>query len=107
MQRSKPGIRTMYQGCKINMAISLFSLSEIRKNPTHILSNSASYIDLIFTSQPNLVMHSGVHPSLKPNCHHQITFAKFSFTTLYPPTRKRLVWQIINLSLTPKKEPNL
>ena len=43
---------------------------EINK-PTHILNNSSSCIDLIFNSQPNLLMESGVHPSLHPNCHHK------------------------------------
>ena len=44
------------------MATSEFSLSQTIKEPKHILSNSDSYTDLIFTSQINLVMHSGVHP---------------------------------------------
>ena len=43
--------------------------------PTHFLENSSSCIGLIFTSQPNLVVQSGVHPSLHPNCDHQIVFA--------------------------------
>ena len=63
-------------------------------NPTHILINSsASCIDLIFTSQPNLVMESGVHSSLHLNCHHQIVFAKFNLPSiLYPPPSERTVW---------------
>ena len=52
---------TTFKGCKINIATSQFSLSQIIE-PTHILSNSASCINLIFTSQSNLVMHSGIHP---------------------------------------------
>ena len=38
------------------MATSEFSLSQTIKEPKHILSNSDSYTDLIFTSQINLVM---------------------------------------------------
>ena len=53
------------------------------KEQTHILSNSAPCIDLIFTSQPNLVMHSDVHPSLHPNCHHQVFFSKFNLTIFF------------------------
>ena len=83
---------TTFEGCKIDIATSQFSLSQLIKEPTHILSNSASCIDLIFTSQSNLIMHSGVHPSLHPNCHHQIVFAKFNLTIFYPPPYKRLVW---------------
>ena len=37
-------------------------------------------------------MHSGVHPSLHPNCYHQIVLAKFNLTVFYPPPYKRLVW---------------
>ena len=40
--------------------------------PTQILHNSSECIDLIFTSQPNLIIESGVHPSLHSNCHHQL-----------------------------------
>ena len=53
-----------------------------------------SCIDLIFTSQPNLVMHSGIHPLLHPNCHHQIVFCKIQPDNFifYPQPCKRLVW---------------
>ena len=37
-------------------------------------------------------MHSGFHPSLHLNCHHQIVFAKFNLTNFYHPPYKRLVW---------------
>ena len=83
---------TAFEGCKTDTATSQFGLSQIIKEPRHILSNSPSCIDLLFTSQPNLVMCSGVHPSLHPNCHHQIIFAKFNLTILYPHAYKRLVW---------------
>ena len=46
--------------------------------PTHLLPNSLPCIDLIFTDKPNLVVDSGVRPSLCPNCHHQIFFCKFN-----------------------------
>ena len=39
----------------------------------HILENSRSCIDLIFTSQLN----SGVYGSLHPNCYHQLIFCLF------------------------------
>ena len=41
--------------------------------PMHILPNSLSYIDLIFTDETRLVVDSGVHPTLHENWHHQIT----------------------------------
>ena len=85
---------TTFEGCKIDIATSQFNLSQIKKQATHILSNSASCIDLILISQPYisaLVMHSGVHSSLYRNCHHQIIFFKFSLTIFYAPPYKRLL----------------
>ena len=79
---------TTFEGCKIDMATSQFSLSQIIKEPTHILSNLAFCIDLIFN---NLVMHSDAHPSLHSNCHHQIVFTKLNLTILYLPPSKRKV----------------
>ena len=46
-----------FEGFKMATATSQFGLSQIIKEPTHILSNSASCIDLNFASRPNLVMH--------------------------------------------------
>ena len=59
---------------------------------THILENSSSCIDLIFTLQPNLSVESGTQPSLHPNCHHRIIYAKFNREVLYPPPYTREVW---------------
>ena len=58
----------------------------------NILENSSFCIDLIFTSQPNLITESGVHPSLHPNCHHQVIYAKFNLKVYYPPPYEREVW---------------
>ena len=54
--------------------------------------NFSSCIDLIFNSQPNLLIESGVHLSLHPNCHHQIIFAKFKLDIVYPPPYERKIW---------------
>ena len=37
-------------------------------------------------------MESAVHSSLHSNCHHHITFAKFSLKIHYPPPYKWEVW---------------
>ena len=58
---------------------------------TKLLDSSSSCIDLTFTSQPNLVMESGVQPSLHPNCHHQLVFAKFNLSVYYPTPDERTV----------------
>ena len=60
--------------------------------PTHMQRSSTSYIDLIFTNQPNLSVNSGVHTPLHPNCHYQIIHASFNLNIFYPPPYQRLIW---------------
>ena len=66
-------------------------MNQLIQEPTHILNSSSSCIDLIFTSQPNLVMESGIHSSLHSNCHHQIVIAKFNLPIFYPSPYERTV----------------
>ena len=77
------GDKTTHEGSKIDGITSTFGLQQIINEPTHIIEDSSSYIDLILTSKPNLVMESGVHTSLHPNCHRQITYAKFNLKIYY------------------------
>ena len=71
---------------------SHFGLSQLIKEATHSLESSSWCIDLIFTTQPKLVVESGLHPSLHPNCHHQIVFAKFNLQIYLPPPYPREIW---------------
>ena len=66
---------TTYEGSKIDGVTSQFRLQQMIKEPTHIIGDSSSHIDLIFTTQPNLVMESRVHSSLHSYFHDHITFA--------------------------------
>ena len=81
-----------FEGKTIESITSQFGLYQLINEPTHLLENSSSCMDLIFTTQPNLVIESGVHPSLHPNCHHQIVFGKFNLMIFYPPPFSREVW---------------
>ena len=64
--------KTNFEGDAIENLTSQFVLYQVIKEPAHILDTSSSFINLIFTSQPNLITESGVHSSLHSNCHHQI-----------------------------------
>ena len=83
---------TSHEGSMIDAVTSNYGLHQLIQEPTHILNSSSSCIDLIFTSQPNLVMESGVYSSLHPSCHHQVIFVKFNLSILYPPPYERTVW---------------
>ena len=69
----------------------MHGFKHIISDPTHILPQSSSCIDLVFTDQPNYVTDCGTHPSLHPNCHHQITFCKLNLKVEYPPPYEHLV----------------
>ena len=84
--------KTSFEGSTIESITSQFGLHQLINKPTHLLQSSSSCIDSIFTSQPNIIVESGVHPSLHPNCHHQIIFAKFNLKIYYPPPYLREVW---------------
>ena len=84
--------KTNFEGSNIESTTSQSGLHQLINEPTHLLQNSSSCIDLIFTSQPNFVVESGVYPSLHPNCHHQIIFAKFNLKICYPSPYLREVW---------------
>ena len=76
---------------QLESVTSYYGLYQIITEPTHILPSSASCIDLIFIDQSNLVINSGVHPSLHQNCHHRI-FAQINLKVYYPSPYKWLVW---------------
>ena len=56
------------------------------------MGDSKSCIDLIFTDQPNLIIESGVHPSLHEQCHHQIIYGKISVSNIALPPYRRRIW---------------
>ena len=60
--------------------------------PTHILENSKSCIDLIITNQPSLFVESGVHPSLFRGCHHEIIFGKVAVSVPHSPPYEWRMW---------------
>ena len=84
--------KTSYEGSKLDTLTCSYGLYQLINEPTHLLDSSSSCIDLIFTSQSNLVIDSGVQPSLHPYCHHQLVFAKFDLSISYPPPYERTVW---------------
>ena len=91
---SKPwwsGDSTAVEGTRLDSLVSTHGFHQLISEPTHILWNLLSCIDLIFTDQPSLVVDSGVHPTLHENCHHQITYCKLNLKIVYPPQLERLV----------------
>lgn len=68
-------------GFKIDIITYRFGLQQLHNEPTHLSFG----IVLISTSQPNLVMESGVLSPLCLNFHHDMTYAKFNLKIYFPP----------------------
>ena len=66
------------EGAQLVYLTSLHGMKQVITEATHILKNSCSCIDLIFSTQPNLITDSGVHPTLHSKCHHQIIYSKLN-----------------------------
>ena len=60
------------EGTKIHSVTISYGLQQLITQPKHLLANSSSCIDLLFTDQPSLIVDCGIHPSFHSNCHHQI-----------------------------------
>ena len=76
--------KTTAEGIHLEALTSLHNFHQLVSEPTHLLPQSNSCIDLIFTDQPNLVVNCGTHASLNSKCHHQITHCKLNLKTEYP-----------------------
>lgn len=77
--------KTSFDGDATENLISQFGLHQMFQEPTHISDTSSSlYVDLIFTSQPNLIIQLGAQSPLRSNCHHQIIYAKFNLRNCIP-----------------------
>ena len=58
------------EGNAVDNITKQYGLGQVIKEAAHILDNYSTCIDLIFTSQPNLIIEFGIHLSLHTNCHH-------------------------------------
>ena len=90
---------TTSEGNQVDAITSSYDLSQRICEPTHILPNWSSCIDLIFINQNNLIMDSVVHASLHPNCHHQIVYAKLNSKIEYPLLYERLVLNYLKIRM--------
>ena len=67
---------TTSQGNVLENITSQFGLQQIINEPTHILDNSSSCIDLIFTSQPNLIIESDCLPFFTSKLSSSVSICK-------------------------------
>ena len=85
------GDTTTTEGTNIE-ELTYHRFEQVIDEPTNILPNSTSSIDLIFADKPNFIVENSAFLSLHVKFHHQIVYSKLNFNVVYPPPYKRLVW---------------
>ena len=63
---------TTAEGAQLDYLTSLYGMKQVITEPTYILENSSSCIDLIFSNHPSPFTDSRVHPMLHSKCDHQV-----------------------------------
>ena len=70
-------------GKELDTITSTVGYSQIIDKPTHFTNNSSSCIDLIFTSNPSILVDSGTEKFLSNICHHDIIYGKINLESLF------------------------
>ena len=83
-------------GKELDTITSTVGYSKIIDKPTLFPNNSSSCIDLTFTSNPSILVDSGIETSLSRSCHHDIKNGKINFRVHLPPPHFRTVWNYKN-----------
>ena len=94
-----PGDIENEEGVALDEFIESNNLTQLTDQPTHIINESRSCIDLIITDQPNILVDYGVHPSLYKTSHHEITYGKINLSVPPPPSYKRKIWDYNNANI--------
>ena len=81
------------EDAKMEFATSKYELHQIINELIHVIENPLFCTDLVFTSQPNLVVDSSVHPSLHPNYDHQIQLTR---NVAYGQTNTKFIGTLVH-----------
>ena len=80
-----------FEGPEVNIIIRAVGYSQVINQSTHITKDSLSCIDLMFTSNSNLINRYGVETSLFQKCRHNIVYGKIDFKIPIAPPYMREV----------------
>ena len=88
-----PSGDTTHKGTEIDELFTKLGLFQIISEPTNFEPNkNPSYIDLLVTDQPNIILDSGTRASLDSYCHHQIIHCKVNFKIPPPLPFESKIW---------------
>jgi len=79
-------------GQSIQEIFDNFGFTQMVNQPTYLINNCKTLVDIFATNQPNLVTSNEIHPSQHEKCHHQVNFVKINLKCIAPDPIKRFIW---------------
>ena len=83
-------------GKELDTITSTVGYSQIIDKPTNFKNNSSSYMELVFTSNPSIIVDSGIEKSLCSSRHRCIIYGKTNFRNRLPLPHFRTTWDYKN-----------
>ena len=83
---------TNFSWKEINFLTSSAGYTETIDKPTHVINKSKSYIDLIISTNQNVISKYGVDASLFDKRNHNIIYDKINIRVPLPPVFIHEVW---------------
>jgi hypothetical protein len=83
---------TNTEGRALHSIMDQAGLTQLIHTPTRIVNSTKSCIDLIFTTNPNIVTATGVRQKITDACDHCPIFATLKYSIPRPKAYKRWVW---------------
>ena len=71
--------------------------TQMTGQPTHIINDKSSYIDLLFTTNSKLLCDVGVEQTIYNKCHDNIIYRSLNLNIPLPPPYYREVWDYKNI----------
>ena len=92
--KEHPNLRanTDVHGVRMQSIFADNNLEQIVNQPTYVMNNQSTLIDLVATDQPNLVLQNEVLPSPDPLCHHRVNLVRMNLKCTVPDPTTRYVF---------------
>ena len=86
-----PSDKDSKSGHDIDTFTTTSGYTQMIGQPTHIMNDKSSCIDLLFTANNKLLCDVGVEHTIYNNCHHNITYESLNLNIPLPPPYYREV----------------
>ena len=87
-----PSDKSNRAGIELDNITTTSGYNQMIHKPTYYINESSPCIDIIFSSNVNLMKNCGVEQSFSEKCHHNIFYGTLNFNIPLPPPYFREIW---------------